>query len=149
MNGKFFVDTNVLVYRRDSSEPRKQQQATDWMTHLWDTGTGRLSFQVLQEFYITVTEKLQPGLDPNSARSDVRTLLAWSPICIDARVVEGAWLVQDRYRLSWWDSLIVSAAQVVGCRYLLTEDLQGNQELGSVKIVNPFVTAPESAVFLP
>jgi len=144
MNGRFFVDTNVLVYSRDESEPQKQKQAMDWMTHLWNTGKGRLSFQVLQEFYITVTEKLKPGLDFDRARSDVRSLLSWNPIPVDDRVIEGAWLVQDRYRFSWWDSLIVSAAQATDCRYLLTEDLRGTQEIGKVKIVNPFVVSPKS-----
>jgi len=144
MTVRIFVDTNVLVYNRDASEPRKQKQAMAWMVHLWNTRTGRLSFQVLQEFYITVTEKLQPGLDKQSARNDVRSLLAWHPIQIEACVLEGAWLIQDSYKLSWWDALIVSTAQVGDCRYLLTEDLQENQKLGNVKVINPFHSSPES-----
>ena len=67
MAERIFVDTNVLVYNRDASESQKQEQAKAWMAHLWSTKTGRLSFQVLQEFYITVTAKLDPGLDPESA----------------------------------------------------------------------------------
>ncbi len=144
MNGRFFVDTNVLVYSRDESEPQKQRQAMDWMTHLWKTGTGRLSYQVLQEFYVTVTEKLKPGLDSNRARGDVRSLLSRNPIPVDRRVIDGAWLVQERYRFSWWDSLIISAAQATDCRYLLTEDLRASQEIGKVKIVNPFAISPQS-----
>ena len=144
MTDRVFVDTNVLVYSRDASEPPKQKQAMAWMAHLWSEQAGRLSFQVLNEFYIAVTNKLQPGMDPQSAREDVRFLLAWRPIPIDARVVEGAWLIQDRYKLSWWDALIVSAAQVGDCRYLLTEDLQENQNLGNVKVINPFHSPPES-----
>jgi predicted nucleic acid-binding protein len=144
MHDRVFVDTNVLVYSRDASEPRKQKQALAWMKKLWDSGRGSLSFQVLQEFYVTVTEKLKPGLDPNSARDDLRSLLAWRPIAVDARLIDGAWAIQDRYRLSWWDSLIVSAAQVAECQYLLTEDLSGAQEFGSVQVVNPFLRSPES-----
>ncbi len=144
MTVRIFVDTNVLVYNRDASEPRKQKQAMAWMVHLWNTRTGRLSFQVLQEFYVTVTEKLQPGLDKQSARNDVRSLLAWHPIQIEACVLEGAWLIQDSYKLSWRDALIVSTAQVGDCRYLLTEDLQENQKLGNVKVINPFHSSPES-----
>jgi predicted nucleic acid-binding protein len=144
MNDRVFVDTNVLVYSRDLSEPGKQTQASEWMVQLWKTGQGRLSFQVLQEYYVTVTERLKPGLPHNTARSDVRSLWAWDPVPVDDRVMDGAWLLQGRYRLSWWDSLIVSAAQVAECRYLLTEDLQDAQELGKVKIVSPFGITPES-----
>jgi predicted nucleic acid-binding protein len=145
MTALVFVDTNVLVYSRDASEGEKQRRAMKWMTHLWRTRTGRLSYQVLQEFYVTVTQKLSPGLDREAARSEVRTFMtSWHAIPIDARVVEGAWGVQDGYRLSWWDALIVSAAWVGGCRYLLTEDLQEDQEIGSVTVVNPFRTSPGS-----
>ena len=144
MTDMVFVDTNVLVYSRDASEPQKQEQAMGWMAHLWGTRKGRLSFQVLQEFYVTVTHKLKPGLDPESARNDVRSLLAWHPLPVDARIVEGAWVIQDRYNLSWWDAMIVSASQVAACRYLLTEDLQEDQELGNIRVVNPFHTPPAS-----
>jgi len=144
MTGKVFVDTNVLVYSRDASEPEKQKQAMEWMARLWGEKRGRLSFQVLTEFYVTVTRKLQPGMDARMAREEVRLLAAWHPIPVDARVVEGAWHIQDLYRLSWWDALIVSAAEVGDCRYLLTEDLQEALDLGNVKVVNPFRTAPES-----
>ena len=144
MTDRVFVDTNVLVYSRDASEPPKQKLAMEWMARLWRERTGRLSFQVLNEFYVTATKKLQPGMDAESAREDVRFLLAWRPISVDARVVEGAWLIQDNYKLSWWDALIVSAAQVGGCRYLLTEDLQENQNMGNLEVINPFHTTPES-----
>lgn len=143
MTAKVFVDTNVLVYSRDASEPQKQEQAMSWMAHLWRTRAGRLSFQVLQEFYVTVTEKLEPGLDRERARSEVRSLLPWRPISVDARVIEGAWLIQDRYKLSWWDAVIVSAAQVGDCRYLLTEDLQEHQKLDNVQVINPFTSTPQ------
>ena len=143
MAAKVFVDTNVLVYSRDASEPQKQAQAMDWLRHLWVTRAGRLSYQVLQEYYITVTEKLDPGLDHESARRDIRSLLPWHPIAVDNRVFDGAWHIQDRFGLSWWDALIVSAAQVSDCHYLLTEDLQDGQMFGDLKIINPFQTAPE------
>lgn len=133
MTARVFVDSNVLVYSRDASEPPKQKQALTWMTYLWQEKIGRLSFQVLNEFYVTVTQKLRPGLDPQRAREDVRSLLAWNPLPGDARIVEGAWLVQDRYKLSWWDALIISAAQASRCSYLLTEDLQEKQDLGGIE----------------
>ena len=114
------------------------------MARLWIEQTGRLSFQVLNEFYVTVTNKLQPGMDPQSACEDVRFLLAWRPIPVVARVLEGAWPIQDRYSLSWWDALIVSAAQVSDCRYLLTEDLKENLKMGDVEVINPFRTPSQS-----
>jgi predicted nucleic acid-binding protein len=144
MAGEIFVDTNVLVYSRDAAEPEKHRKARAWMAHLWTTRRGRLSFQVLQEFYVTVTEKLDPGLDRETARRDMRSFIPWRPVTIDARVLEGAWHVQDRHRLSWWDSLIAAAAQVTGCAYLLSEDLQDDQILGTVRVVNPFRTTPEA-----
>ena len=95
-------------------------------------------------FYVTVTEKLAPGLDRESARRDVRSFLSWRPVPIDTRILKGAWHVQDRHHLSWWDSLIAAAAQVTGCTYLLTEDLQDDLVLGTVRVVNPFRVSPKT-----
>lgn len=144
MGDKVFVDTNVLVYAWDSAEPEKQKQALAWMTYLWKERTGRLSYQVLTEFYITVTQKLDPGMEPERARRNVRLFFPWHPVQIDARAVETAWQIQDRYRLSWWDALIVSAARSAGCRYLLTEDLGNGQEFLEIKVVNPFLSSSGS-----
>ncbi len=141
-----FVDTNVLVYNRDASETQKQIQAEAWMTYLWKNHLGRISFQVLQEYYVTVTAKLNPGLDTESARRDVRALLTWHPLTLDSRVLENAWQIQDEFSISWWDALIVSAAQLIGCRYLLTEDLQENQMFGKLKVTNPYNTNPEALI---
>ncbi len=124
MSAKVFVDTNVLVYCRDASETVKQPQAMAWMTWLWETGRGRVSFQVLQEFFVTVTHKLTPGLTRARSQTDVRALLAWRPLAVDGRAMTSAWVMQERSGLGWWDALIVAAAQVSGCRYLLTADLQ-------------------------
>lgn len=139
-----FVDSNVLVYVRDKAHPDKHQQAAEWMASLWRSKRGRLSGQVLSEYYVTVTQKLRPGLDAQTARADVRSLLNWQPIALDHRVFEHAWQVQDRYRLSFWDALIFAAAFVGECRYVLTEDLQADQEISGVRIVNPFRTAPST-----
>jgi len=142
MADSVFVDTNVLVYAWDSTEPDKQKQALAWMTHLWKTQTGRLSYQVLTEFYVTVTQKLDPGMEPQRARRNVRLFFPWHPVRVDARAVETAWQIQDRYRLSWWDALIVSAARSAGCRYLLTEDFRSGQEFLEIKVINPFLLPP-------
>ena len=116
------------------------------MTHLWHEKSGRLSFQVLQEFYITVTGKLDPGLPTEIARTDVRSLMSWQPLAASAPILERAWTIQDRYGLSWWDALIVSAAHTAECRYLLTEDLQDKQDLGHVQVINPFHFLPEMLI---
>ena len=148
MTETVFVDTNVLVYARDSTEAEKQVQAEEWMHFLWQRRAGRLSHQVLREFYVTVTRKLEPGLSIDEARSDVRSLLTWEPSPLDGRALEMAWAIQDRHRLSWWDSLIVAAARLAGCRYLLTEDLQHDRNLDGLQILDPF-RAPPDVLALP
>jgi predicted nucleic acid-binding protein len=137
-----FVDTNVLVYARDSSEGVKQERAVAWLGHLWESRTGRLSFQVLQEFYVTATQKLDPGLEEELARADVRSFLAWRPLEIGAQLIEDAWRITDRFALSFWDALVVSAARASGCELLLTEDLQDGQVLDGLRVVNPFAEDP-------
>ena len=142
MTGSVFVDTNVLVYARDASEPEKQPRALAWMEWLWSQQSGRVSTQVLQEYYQTVTRKLKPGLDPQAARADVRDLGAWNPVTIDHPVLERAWKLEDRYRFSWWDSLILAAACQAECEIVLSEDLASGQRVDSLRIVNPFDTPP-------
>jgi predicted nucleic acid-binding protein len=139
-----FVDTNVLVYARDASEPEKQPQAAAWIDHLWRTRTARLSFQVLQEYYATTTRKLEPGLTPEQARADVRDLLAWRPVSVGTELLEAGWSVEDRFGLSCWDALIVAAARIARCDYLLTEDLQHGAEFEGLQVVNPFRAAAGS-----
>jgi predicted nucleic acid-binding protein len=135
-----FVDTNVLVYARDASDPERQATAAAWIEHLWTTAAGRLSIQVLQEYYVTTTRKLDPGLPSDEARQDVRDLAAWRPVRIDEAIVEAAWRLEDRYELSFWDSLIVAAAQAAACEALLTEDLQHGLDIDGLRIADPFQT---------
>jgi len=144
VSSSVFVDTNVLVYLRDSSEVEKQRAAAQWMAYLWDTGRGRLSLQVLQEYYVTVTGKLNPGLPPQEAREDVVALRVWGPLPPDTELLQEAWTVEDRYGLSFWDSLIVASAHRLDCSVLLTEDLQDGQDLGGVVVQSPFAQGPDS-----
>ena len=137
-----FVDSNVLLYAMDDADKTKQRAAQTWRSALWTTRMGRLSFQVLSEFYVNAV-RLKPA-DRNEARAEVRDLLAWNPIVTDAALLERGWKLQDRYRLSYWDALIVAAAKFAACAYLLTEDLQSGQKLDGVEIVNPFLTNPSS-----
>lgn len=111
MTAKYFVDTTILVWARDSFDPKRHAIARAVMETLWKEGSGRISHQVLNEYYVVVTRKLNPGLSPDEARADIRDLLSWNPVAPDREMFEGAWTIQDRYGLSWWDSLIVSAAR--------------------------------------
>jgi predicted nucleic acid-binding protein len=145
MSDLVFVDTNVLVYQRDSSERAKQPRAKKWMDLLWQRRAGRLSTQVLQEYYQTVTRKLSRGLGREDAREEVRDLSAWRPVSISQDVIERAFGLEDRFSLSLWDSLIVAAAQHASCRFLLTEDLQDGQRFDNLVVLDPFRHEPAEA----
>ena len=133
-----FVDTNVLVYARDASEPSKQPIAIEWLDHLWRDQSGRTSIQVLSEYYVTVTRKLSPGLHTDDAWDDVETLLSWRPAESGSALLRRGRDVEQRYRLSWWDSLIVAAAQLQACVVLLSEDMQDGATYGAVTVRSPF-----------
>lgn len=139
-----FVDSNVLLYAVDGADPRKQQAARDWRAELWKSRRGRVSFQVLNEFYVNAV-RLKPAAS-DEARAEVRDLLAWNPVITDASIIERGWKLQDRYQLSFWDSLIVAAAKTAACGFLLTEDLQEGQTLDGVEVVNPFLRGPGSVL---
>ena len=144
MTAPVFVDSNVFLYAMDGADPRKQQIAMDWRAELWKSRLGRVSFQVLNEFYVNAV-RLKPAAS-DEARAEVRDLLAWNPVVVDAAVIERGWKLQDRYQLSFWDSLIVAAAKTAACGFLLTEDLQDGQKLDGVEVVNPFLRRPASVL---
>lgn len=144
MTEKYFVDTNLLVYARDAAVREKQRRASEWLDYLWRNLNGRVSFQVLQEFYVTVTRKLKPGMDEPSAQKAVRRFLVWDPAVIDARVLEQAWTIQARYGLSFWDALVIGTALLQDCDRVLTEDLQDGQDFEGLLVANPFTHQPGS-----
>jgi predicted nucleic acid-binding protein len=143
MTDAVFVDTNVLVYSRDQSESSKQPRADSWRKALWRSRAGRLSVQVLQEYYVTVTRKLSPGMPRQRARQEVADLVLWQPVELTPELLNGAWELEDRHQLSYWDALIVAAAQEAECRFLLTEDLQSGARYGDVQVIDPFQVEPE------
>ncbi len=140
---RVFVDTNVLVYVRDAADANKQRAAAEWMAALWGSRTGRISLQVLQEYYVTVTAKLKPGLPEEDAREDVLALALWRPVESSLALLEDAWAVKDCWGFGFWDALIVAAARSAGCELLLTEDLAHDQDLGGLRVVSPFRVSPE------
>ena len=146
MSATVFVDTNVLVYARDRTEPERHLRALEWMATLWQTRSGRLSYQVLHEYYVTVTQKLDPPRAVSDARADVASFISWRPTAVELPVIDRAWAIQDRYRFSWWDSLILGAASHAGCTHVLTDDLQDGQEVEAMTVISPFTTQPTSVL---
>ena len=138
MSGPVFVDTNVIVYAYDTAYPAKQKIAADLLNKLWRGQAGRTSIQVLNELYVTLTRKLARPLRSEEAWDVVHALMVWDPQPIDRSVLLEARQIEQRYRLGWWDSLIISAAQAQGCRMIATEDLQHGMIIDQVLISNPF-----------
>ena len=139
-----FVDSNILIYSQDVTDPRKQTKALEWLAYLWRTRTGRISFQVLRELYINVTRKVPTPLSKARAQTLIRLFLVWNPRPENGEFFEVAWDIEARFKLSWWDSMIVAAAQLSGSRFLLTEDFQEKIKLNNVIVINPFKTSAET-----
>jgi len=143
MSGLIFVDANVLIYAYDSNAPVKSLRAREWLTRLWRERTGRTSMQVLNEYYYNVTRKLRPGLPGDIAWEDLTTYFAWRPLPVDETLVRRAREIERRYQLSWWDSMVVAAAQLQDCVVLLTEDLQDGMAFGTLAVRSPFSSVLE------
>ncbi len=133
-----FVDTNILIYALDPRDAKKQRAAQEWLTRCWQERSGRVSVQVLNEFYVNIV-RLNGEAFRAQARTEAKNLLAWHPQAIDAATLESAWHIADHARLSHWDALIVASAAQQGCETLLSEDMQHNQVIEGVRIVNPFL----------
>lgn len=138
-----FVDANVFVYEVDLREVDKRSCAARWIARLWREQAGRTSMQVLSEYYVTATRKLRPAISAEIAWNDVKSLLAWQPRVIDEALLQRAHEIELRYRLNWWDSMIVAAAQLQDCALLLTEDMQDGAVFGSVTVRSPFTLSAE------
>jgi predicted nucleic acid-binding protein len=136
MNARSFFDTNILVYADDDDAPAKQRVARDlWHAHRRD-GTGVVSLQVLQEYFVTVTRKLK--LDPRKARRKVELLAEFDVAEPDVSDILAAIDLHRLHGFSFWDALILRSAQQAGCRVLLSEDFQGGREIDGIQVVNPF-----------
>lgn len=133
-----FVDANVLVYALDASAGAKQVAAERLLERLWDTGTGCLSVQALQEFFVTVTRKVAQPLSIDEAADRVREFATWKIFAPAAEDVLAAIALQKQAELSFRDAMVVEAAAQSGCDVLWTEDLNDGQLLRGVRIRNPF-----------
>ena len=143
MSATVFVDTNVFVYSRDTTNRDKHIAATAWLSMLWEQQLGKTSYQVLNEYYVTVTTKLDRRIPLQQAREDIQDLLTWNPTQLTDTGLADAWTLQDRFGFSWWDTLILAAALTSACAYLLTEDLQHGQLIDRLKVISPFEVDPE------
>jgi predicted nucleic acid-binding protein len=134
-----FVDANVLVYAFDASAGRKKVTAERLLARLWEDGTGCVSVQVLQEFFVTVTAKVARPLKVDDAAERIRELAAWPVFAPTADDVVAAIALHQQATLSFWDAMVVHAAAESGCDVLWTEDLNDGQVLRGVQVRNPFV----------
>ncbi|HEY1340391.1 MAG TPA: PIN domain-containing protein [Bryobacteraceae bacterium] len=139
--GRVFVDTNVLLYSLDSVNRAKQSAARRWLGELWESGSGCMSWQVLNEFYYNATVKL--GASPAAIRSSVQLYTGWEFADLDLELLRRAWHWIDEAGLNYWDALILASAERLECGSLLSEDFQAGRQYGGVRIVNPFLTSPE------
>jgi predicted nucleic acid-binding protein len=133
-----FADANFLLYVRDERDPAKQARASAWHDRLWQEGLGRTSMQVVSEYYVNLKRMAGPRMTQDDAWTHASRYLAWNPRVIDEEVLRTARQVERRYRISWWDSTIVAAAQLQDCALLLTEDLQDSGVYGTVTVRSPF-----------
>jgi predicted nucleic acid-binding protein len=136
----FFVDSNVLLYSVDPVELWKRARATEWLEALWETGRGRLSWQVLHEFYWNAVRKM--GLKPVAAREIVEDMRHWMPVDTSLGLIQQAWHWMDDAQLSYGDALILAAAERSGAGYLLSEDFQSERRYQDVRVLNPFAQTP-------
>ena len=133
-----FVDTNVILYAYDQSEPEKAAVARAILSDLWRTREGSLSTQVLQEVYVNLTRKLRVVLPRSKARAMIGRYARWSiHVVTPGDIIEAAELEQ-RHSLAFWDALVVVAAARSGADRILSEDLQHGRTISGVRIENPF-----------
>lgn len=135
MNVECFLDTNILVYAVTRDDETKRRRALA----LIETRNFALSAQVLQEFYVTVTRKIEVSLTPEEALDWVEQFEAFPCVSIDPSLVNIAVEMSVRHQISYWDGAIVAAAQVSGASALFSEDLNHGQRYGTVRVLNPFV----------
>lgn len=140
MNDRVFVDTNVLVYLFDDSEPAKQEQARSRLALEKRAGELVVSTQILQELYNALTRGKDPIRLPEDAEAAVREAALLTVVQVDSTLILAAIGRSRRSRISFWDALVVEAAEAAGCRRILTEDLNEGQSHGTVLVENPFAS---------
>jgi predicted nucleic acid-binding protein len=138
-----FVDTSVLILSEDGARAEQREQVLGWLRALWAGRSGRVSTQVLNDFYRLVTTRITPAMPNGDARAEVRRYQRWNPWAIDHATVESAWSIESRFGLAYADALIVAAAKAQGCTVLLSLDLPHEQVYDSVQVLNPLLVGSE------
>ena len=139
MSAKCFVDTNILMYAHDTAAGEKHERARALVEGLWQARTGVVSTQVLQELIVNLRRKAAKPLDPAAAREVVVDYLAWHVVVNSGESILHALDLEQQHRISFWDALIVHAAEVSGSSVLYSEDLSHGQRYGAVTVVNPLI----------
>ena len=137
MSDKYFVDTNILVYAHDRSAGLKHQRAQVLIEQLWHSGQGVLSTQVLQELCVSLRRKSNRPLSSDEMIRLVQDYLSWEVVVNNPDSVVEALQIEARYRISFWDALILHAAETAGAAVLYSEDLAVGQSYGSTRVINP------------
>ena len=136
---RVFLDANILVYAYDVSAGKKYEIAANIISDLWDSGQGIISTQVLQEFFVSITQKIPKPVELDAAKDIISDFLKWKLVVNDGDSIVEAITLQKKYRYSFWDSLIIQAAIRGGAEILFTEDLNHGQVIEGITIENPFV----------
>jgi predicted nucleic acid-binding protein len=139
MSDKYFVDTNILVYAHDRSAGLKHERAQALLEQLWNSGQGVLSTQVLQELCINLRRKLSQPLPMEEVRLIIRDYATWEVITNTSDSVLQALDIEMRYKTSFWDALILQAAESAGASILYSEDMATGHHYGAVRIMNPLI----------
>lgn len=137
MPAKAFVDTNILIYAHDRSTGGKHDRARQLIQQLWDDGGGVLSTQVLQEVCINLRRKVSPPVPVAEVRSLIHDYLSWEIVVNTGESVVGALELEQKYKISFWDALILQAAESSGASILYSEDLAPGASYGTVQVINP------------
>jgi len=138
MNGKIFLDTNILVYAHDLDAGMKHKVAIKIVKDMWEDRNGVLSTQILQEFYINVTRKIGSPISRFEAREIMRSYACWEIKETTSMSIIRASEIEEKYRISFWDALVVVAAYESKVDKILTEDLNSGQIIEGILIENPF-----------
>ena len=139
MSDRYFVDTNILMYAHDTSAGVKHERAKMLLEQLWRDRSGVLSTQILQELCVNLLRKARQPVDAKTAAEIVKDYLSWHVVLNDGDSILAALEIQDRYGISFWDALVIRAAQIAGAEILYSEDLSDGQAYGSVRVVNPLI----------
>jgi predicted nucleic acid-binding protein len=138
-NPKYFVDTNILIYAHDREAGLKHERARQLVEHLWTTGQGALSTQVLQELCVNLRRRVAHPLASDEIAKLIEDYLSWEIVINTPQAIVAALGIEERYKVSYWDALILHAAESCGAAILYSEDLAHGQRYGAVEVVNPLL----------